>query len=53
MWVISFYRNRIQGILGRSKISSKSYTAPDGSKFEIQAYRNAITGQVAEPKSVK
>ncbi|WP_157730977.1 DUF637 domain-containing protein [Variovorax sp. HW608] len=35
-----------------SKVSSASYTAADGLKFEIHAYRNAITGQVVEPKSI-
>ncbi|WAS57123.1 filamentous hemagglutinin N-terminal domain-containing protein [Burkholderia ambifaria] len=35
-----------------SKVSSSSYTASDGSKFEIHAYRNAVTGQVVEPKSI-
>ncbi|WP_454878879.1 hypothetical protein [Serratia inhibens] len=35
-----------------SKVSSKSYTAADGSQFEIHAYRNAITGQLVEPKTI-
>lgn len=35
-----------------SKVSSASYTAADGSQFEIRAYRNAVTGQVVEPKSI-
>lgn len=35
-----------------SKISSGSYTGTDGTKFEIHAYRNAVKGQVVEPKSV-
>lgn len=35
-----------------SKVSSSSYTAADGTQFEIHAYRNAVTGQVVEPKSV-
>ncbi|WP_244136841.1 VENN motif pre-toxin domain-containing protein [Burkholderia pyrrocinia] len=35
-----------------SKVSSSGYTAADGSLFEIHAYRNAVTGQVVEPKSI-
>nr|WP_244221164.1 DUF637 domain-containing protein [Paraburkholderia aromaticivorans] len=35
-----------------SKVSSSSYTAADGTQFEIHAYRNAVTGQVVEPKSI-
>ncbi|BET12072.1 hypothetical protein THI4931_31140 [Pandoraea sputorum] len=35
-----------------SKVSSSSYTATDGTQFEIHAYRNAVTGQVVEPKSI-
>jgi filamentous hemagglutinin len=36
-----------------SKVSSSSYTASDGSLFEVHAYRNAITGQVVEPKTIQ
>ncbi|PJO24579.1 hypothetical protein EXE55_09340 [Burkholderia glumae] len=35
-----------------SKVSSSSYTSADGSQFEIHAYRNAVTGQGVEPKSI-
>ncbi|WP_433704704.1 hemagglutinin repeat-containing protein [Paraburkholderia sacchari] len=35
-----------------SKVSSSSYTAADGAQYEIHAYRNTITGQVVEPKSI-
>ncbi|MEJ8827508.1 hypothetical protein WKW80_36965, partial [Variovorax humicola] len=35
-----------------SKVSSASYTAADGLKFEIHAYRNTATGRVVEPKSI-
>ncbi|NKJ48090.1 hypothetical protein CIC12_15345 [Burkholderia sp. SG-MS1] len=35
-----------------SKVSSSSYTAADGTQFEIHAYRNTATGQVVEPKSI-
>jgi filamentous hemagglutinin len=35
-----------------SKVSSSSYKAADGSTFEIHAYRNAVTGQLVEPKSI-
>jgi filamentous hemagglutinin len=35
-----------------SKVSSKSYTAADGTQFEIHAYRNSITGQLVEPKTI-
>jgi hypothetical protein len=35
-----------------SKIKSSNYTAADGRQFEIHAYRNVITGQVVEPKSI-
>lgn len=35
-----------------SKVSSSSYIAADGSKIEIHAYRNAVTGRVVEPKSI-
>ncbi|MBP0596374.1 hypothetical protein J8I87_43745 [Paraburkholderia sp. LEh10] len=35
-----------------SKVSTSSYTAADGSQFEIHAYRNNVTGQVVEPKSI-
>ncbi|MEM5344266.1 filamentous hemagglutinin N-terminal domain-containing protein [Paraburkholderia azotifigens] len=35
-----------------SKVSSSSYTAADGTQFEIHAYRNAVTGRVVEPKSI-
>uniref|UniRef100_UPI001643DFA7 hemagglutinin repeat-containing protein n=1 Tax=Yersinia alsatica TaxID=2890317 RepID=UPI001643DFA7 len=35
-----------------SKISSQSYKAADGTVFEIHAYRNAITGQLVEPKTI-
>jgi filamentous hemagglutinin len=36
-----------------SKVSSSSYTAADGSIFEVHAYRNSITGQVVEPKTIQ
>lgn len=36
-----------------SKVSSRSYTATDGSIFEVHAYRNAITGLVVEPKTIQ
>ncbi|MEB0012128.1 hypothetical protein QN379_17895 [Glaciimonas sp. Gout2] len=36
-----------------SKISSQGYVSSDGIKFEIHAYRNAVTGQVVEPKSIR
>ena len=35
-----------------SKVTSSSYRAADGSQFETHAYRNAVTGQVVEPKSI-
>jgi filamentous hemagglutinin len=35
-----------------SKVSSSSYTAADGAQYEIHAYRNTVTGQVVEPKSI-
>ncbi|MGT2455575.1 hemagglutinin repeat-containing protein [Cupriavidus basilensis] len=35
-----------------SKVSSGSYTAADGTRFEIHAYRNSITGKLVEPKSI-
>ncbi|GAB3627898.1 hypothetical protein GCM10027419_27490 [Pandoraea terrae] len=35
-----------------SKVSSSSYTAADGTQFEIHAYRNAVTGRIVEPKSI-
>jgi filamentous hemagglutinin len=35
-----------------SKVTSESYKAADGTIFEIHAYRNAITGQLVEPKSI-
>jgi filamentous hemagglutinin len=35
-----------------SKISSQNYKAADGTVFEIHAYRNAITGQLVEPKTI-
>ena len=34
-----------------SKVRSGSYKAADGSIFEVHAHRNAITGQVTEPKN--
>lgn len=34
-----------------SKVSSSSYTAPDGQKIQTHAYQNAVTGQVVEPKT--
>nr|WP_233170717.1 hypothetical protein [Herbaspirillum sp. ASV7] len=36
-----------------SKVSSSSNTASDGTVFEIHAYRNAVTGQVVEPKTIQ
>ncbi|MFZ6775047.1 hypothetical protein ACO0LB_20305 [Undibacterium sp. SXout7W] len=36
-----------------SKVSSTSATAADGTVFEIHAYRNVITGQVVEPKTIQ
>ncbi|WP_399200677.1 hypothetical protein [Tenebrionicola larvae] len=35
-----------------SKVTSSSYKAADGTIFEIHAYRNAVTGQLVEPKSI-
>ncbi|TCV90941.1 VENN motif pre-toxin domain-containing protein, partial [Biostraticola tofi] len=35
-----------------SKITSSSYKAADGTVFEIHAYRNTVTGQMVEPKSI-
>lgn len=35
-----------------SKVTSSSYTASDGTQYEIHAYKNAVTGQVVEPKTV-
>jgi hypothetical protein len=35
-----------------SKVSSRSYSATDGTRFEIHTYRNAATGQVVEPKTI-
>lgn len=35
-----------------SKVTSESYKAADGTIFEIHAYRNAVTGQLVEPKSI-
>ncbi|MNH38482.1 hypothetical protein D3C79_995190 [compost metagenome] len=35
-----------------SKVSSLSYKAVDGTAFEIHAYRNTVTGQLVEPKSI-
>ncbi|CAM4116799.1 Uncharacterised protein [Yersinia intermedia] len=35
-----------------SKVSSQSYKAADGTVFEIHAYRNAVTGQLVEPKTI-
>ncbi|MBS0057362.1 hypothetical protein KEM40_18230 [Yersinia sp. Marseille-Q3913] len=35
-----------------SKVSSKSYKAVDGIAFEIHAYRNVVTGQLVEPKTI-
>jgi filamentous hemagglutinin len=35
-----------------SKITSSSYKATDGTVFEIHAYRNTVTNQVVEPKSI-
>jgi filamentous hemagglutinin len=35
-----------------SKVSSSSYTATDGTQFQIHAYQNAVTDQVVEPKSI-
>ena len=34
------------------KISSRSYTATDGTRFEIHAYWNTVTKQLVEPKSI-
>ncbi|GGY12424.1 hypothetical protein [Paludibacterium paludis] len=34
------------------KISSKSYTAVDGTRFEIHAYWNTVTKQLVEPKTI-
>lgn len=34
------------------KIRSTTFTAEDGSKFSIHAYRNSATGEVFEPKTV-
>ena len=36
-----------------SKISSQGYVSSNGIKFEIHAYRNAVTGQIVEPKSIR
>jgi filamentous hemagglutinin len=36
-----------------SKISSSAFTASDGTKVEVHAYRNALTGAVVEPKSIQ
>ncbi|SIQ58169.1 Possible hemagglutinin [Pseudacidovorax sp. RU35E] len=36
-----------------SKVSSSSYTGADGVKFEIHAYRNPVTGQLVEPKTIQ
>ncbi|MDB5774385.1 MAG: filamentous hemagglutinin protein [Herbaspirillum sp.] len=36
-----------------SKVGSSSATASDGTVFEIHAYRNAVTGQVVEPKTIQ
>lgn len=35
-----------------SKVSSKIYQATDGSKFEIHAYRNMVTGKLVEAKTI-
>lgn len=35
-----------------SKVSSRSYRAADGLKFEIHAYRNVVTGKLVEAKTV-
>lgn len=36
-----------------SKVGSSSTTASDGTVFEIHAYRNAVTGQIVEPKTIQ
>ncbi|TDN51584.1 VENN motif-containing pre-toxin protein [Scandinavium goeteborgense] len=35
-----------------SKVTSSSYKAEDGTIFEIHAYRNTVTGQLVEPKTI-
>jgi filamentous hemagglutinin len=35
-----------------SKVTSSSYRAADGTQYEIHAYKNAITGEVVEPKTI-
>ncbi|WP_169740135.1 two-partner secretion domain-containing protein [Paraburkholderia acidipaludis] len=35
-----------------SKVTSSSYTAADGTQYEIHAYKNAVTGEIVEPKTI-
>lgn len=36
-----------------SKVSSSSYRAPDGTLFEVHAYRNGVIGKVVEHKTIQ